>query len=127
MQPAIDSSEDDETASKERFSLVELNDSFPDKPQGCMMQIYNCVNYKLLNDLQYLCQIVKASSIKSAAGITAVLKWPSWDSAGLRAFFYQDKQDKQDSQFKYTPVSIHSLNMVKLSLSLHLPMIYPPL
>ena len=32
-------------------------------------------NYKLLNCLQYLCQIVKASSIKSAADIRAVLKW----------------------------------------------------
>ena len=40
-------------------------------------------NYKLLNDLWYLCQIVKASSIKSAADIRAVLKWFSWDSAGL--------------------------------------------
>ena len=80
-------------------------------------------NYKLLNDLWYLCQIVKASSIKSAADIRAVLKWFSWDSAGLQAFFYQDNKD---SQFKYTPVSNHILNMVKISLSLHIPIIYPP-
>ena len=80
-------------------------------------------NYKLLNGLWYLCQIVKASSIKSAADIRAVLKWFSWDSARLQAFFYQDKRD---SQFKYTPVSSHSLNMVKISLSLHRPIIYPP-
>ena len=212
MQPAIDSSENDETASNERFNLVGL-DSYPDKPHGHVMQIYNCVktdvdaetpilwpphakiwligkdpkagkdwgqeekgttedemagwhhqldglgfretlggsdgqgglacydswghkeldtterlnwteqSYKLFNDLQYLCQIVKASSIKSAADIKAVLKWFSWDSAGLQAFFYQDKWD---SQFKYIPESIHSLNMVKISLSLHLPIIYPP-
>ena len=83
-------------------------------------------NYQLLNDLQYLCQVVKASSIKSAADIRAVLKWFSWDSAGLQAFFYQDKWDKWDSQFKYIPASIHSLNTVKISLSLHLPIIYPP-
>ena len=42
MQPAIDSSENDETTSNERFNLVGL-DSFPDKPQGHMMQIYNFV------------------------------------------------------------------------------------
>ena len=42
MQPAIDSSENDQTASNERFNLVGL-DSFPDKPQGHMMKIYNCV------------------------------------------------------------------------------------
>ena len=36
--------------------------------------------YKLLNDLWYLCQIAKASSVKSAADIRAVLKWFSWDS-----------------------------------------------
>ena len=42
MQPAIDSSENDETASNERFNLIGL-DSFSDKPQGHMMQIYNCV------------------------------------------------------------------------------------
>ena len=42
MQPAIDSSENDQTASNERFNLVGL-DSFPDKPQGHMMQMYNCV------------------------------------------------------------------------------------
>ena len=63
-------------------------------------------NYKLLNDLWYLCQIVKASSIKSAADIRAVLKWFSWDSAGLQAFFYQDKWDKWDSQFTFQQVSI---------------------
>ena len=124
--PVIDSTEDDETASKEIVNLIGLDDSFPDKTQGHTMQIYNCVNYKLLSDLQYLCRIVKASSIKSAAGIRAVLKCLSWDSAGLQAFFYQDKWDKRDSQFKYTPVNIHSLNIMKISLSLHLPIIYPP-
>ena len=134
MQPAIDSNEDDETASKERFNLVGLDNSFSDKPQGHMMQMYNCVKtvveaetpvlwpphakswtrlsdwteriYKLLNDLWYLCQIAKASSVKSAADIRAVLKWFSWDSAGLQAFFYQDKWDKWDSQFTFQQVSI---------------------
>ena len=38
MQSAIDSSEDNEIASKERFNLARLDDSFPDKPQGHMMQ-----------------------------------------------------------------------------------------
>ena len=42
MQPAIDSSGNDETASNKGFNLVGL-DSFPDKPQEYMMQIYNCV------------------------------------------------------------------------------------
>ena len=42
MQPAIDSNENDQIASNERFNLVGL-DSFLDKPQGHMMQIYNCV------------------------------------------------------------------------------------
>ena len=41
MQPAIDSSENDETASNERFNLVGLH-SFSGKPQRHMMQIYNC-------------------------------------------------------------------------------------
>ena len=31
-----------------------------------------------------------------------------WDSAGPQAFFYQDIQDKWDSQFKHNPVGIHS-------------------
>ena len=39
MQPAIDSTEDNETPSKERFNLAGLDDSFPDKLQGHMMQI----------------------------------------------------------------------------------------
>ena len=39
MQLDIDSSEDNETASKERFNLAELDDSFPDKLQGHMMKI----------------------------------------------------------------------------------------
>lgn len=39
MQPAIDSNEDNETPSKERFNLAGLDDSFPDKLQGHMMQI----------------------------------------------------------------------------------------
>ena len=42
MQPAIDSSGNDETPSNKGFNLVGL-DSFPDKPQGHMMKIYNCV------------------------------------------------------------------------------------
>ena len=33
MQSTIDSSEDNETASKERFNLAGLDDSFPEKPQ----------------------------------------------------------------------------------------------
>ena len=74
MKPAIDSSQDDETASKERFNLVGLDDSFPDKPQGHMMQMCSCANYKLLNDLQYLCQIVKASSVKSAVCLRVIPK-----------------------------------------------------
>ena len=42
MQPAIDSSGNDETPSNKGLNLVGL-DSFPDKPQGHMMQMYNCV------------------------------------------------------------------------------------
>ena len=41
MQPATDSSGNDETASNKVLSLIRL-DSFPNKPQGHMMQIYNC-------------------------------------------------------------------------------------
>ena len=42
MQPATDSSGNDETESNKRFNLVR-HDSFPDKPQGHMMPIYNYV------------------------------------------------------------------------------------
>ena len=34
MKPAIDSSEEDKTVSKEKCNLVGLVDSFPNKPQG---------------------------------------------------------------------------------------------
>ena len=34
------------------------------------------------------------SCVKSAAGLTAELKWLRWDRAGPQAFFYQDIQDK---------------------------------
>ena len=48
------------------------------------------------------------SCVKSAAGLTAELKWLGWDRAGPQAFFCQDIQNKWDSQFKHNPVGIHS-------------------
>ena len=52
MKPAIDSSEEDKTISKEKFNLVGLDDSFPIKPQGYMVKICICANYKILYGLQ---------------------------------------------------------------------------
>jgi len=63
-----DSSEDDETTSKERFNLVGLDNSFPNKLQGHMIQICICVIYKLLNGLK---DPVKKSKkhVKSRVGL----------------------------------------------------------
>ena len=52
MKPAIDSSEEDKTISKEKCNLVGLDDSFPNKPQGYMVEICICANYKILYGLQ---------------------------------------------------------------------------
>ena len=54
MNPVIDSSEGDETTSKQRFSLVGLDDSFPDKSQGHMMQICNCANYSVCQNFVHI-------------------------------------------------------------------------
>ena len=63
-----DSSEDDETISKERFNLVGLDNSFPNILQGHMIQIGICVAYKLLNGLK---DPVKKSKkhVKSRVGL----------------------------------------------------------
>ena len=52
MKAAIDSSEEDKAISKERFNLLGLDDSFPNKPLGYMVEICICANYKLLYGLQ---------------------------------------------------------------------------
>lgn len=51
MKPVIDSSKDEETTSKERSSLVVLDDSFPNKPQEHMIHICAFAKYKWLDDL----------------------------------------------------------------------------
>ena len=48
------------------------------------------------------------SCVKSVGGLTTELKWLVWERAGPQAFFYQDIQDKWNSQFKHNLVGIHS-------------------
>lgn len=86
IKSPLDSSEVDKTTSKEKFSLV-LNDSFPNKTQGHMMQICNFASYKVLYDQWDLCQIITSSNVRSAVGIRTVLQWFSWDSAGPQHIF----------------------------------------
>ena len=52
MKANTDSSEDDEATSKERFNVVGLNKSFPNKLQEHVIQICICAIYKLLNGLK---------------------------------------------------------------------------
>ena len=52
MKAAIDSSDEDKAISKEKFNLVGLDDLFPNKPLGYMVEICICANYKILYGLQ---------------------------------------------------------------------------
>ena len=63
-----DSSQDDDTTSKERCNLVGLDNSFPNKLQGHVIQICVCAIYKLLNGLK---DPVKKSKkhVKSKVGL----------------------------------------------------------
>ena len=68
MKANTDSSEGDEMTSKERFNLVRLDNSLPNKLQGHVIQICICAIYKLLNGLK---DPVKKSKkhVKSKVGL----------------------------------------------------------
>ena len=79
-----DSSEGDEMTSKERFNLVGLDNSFPNKLQGHVIQICICAIYKWLNGLK---DPVKKSKkhVKSKVALqscpTLCNYWATWTIA----------------------------------------------